>query len=84
MTTIATGTTRARSLSEIELMSQKAGASPPTPYSVAPSVLATAAASMRIAGTARSAAVVEGSPAVSPVRNWIVSPSGLTYCAVAR
>jgi len=30
------------------------------------------------------AAVMDGSPAFSPVWNWIVSPSGLTYWAVAR
>jgi len=42
-------------------------------------VLATAAASARTAGTAIIAAVVDGSPALCPVSNWIVSPSGLTY-----
>jgi hypothetical protein len=84
ITMIATGTTRTRSLSEIWLMSWKAGASPATPYAVAPRVLAAAAASARTAGTAFIAAVVDGSPAFRPVSNWIVRPSGLTYCAVAR
>ena len=44
----------------------------------------TVAASARRAGTAFSAAVLLGSPAVSPVWNWIVVPAGSTYCAVAR
>src|ERR1700722_15141874 len=61
-----------------------AGASPVTPWSVACSVGTTAAASVRTAGTALSAAVVDGSPAVSDASNWIVLPSGDTNCAVAR
>jgi hypothetical protein len=51
---------------------------------VACSVVATVAASARSAGTAFSAAVPLGSPAVSPVSNWIVVPAESTYCAVAR
>jgi hypothetical protein len=44
----------------------------------------TLAASARMAGTALVAAVVDGSPALRPVSNWIVRPSGEMYSAVAR
>ena len=43
-----------------------------------------AAAAWRMAGTAFIAAVEDGSPAFRPASNWIVRPSALTYCAVAR
>ena len=45
---------------------------------------ATVPASARTAGTTFIAAVVDGSPALSPVRNCTVRPSGLMYRAVAR
>src|SRR4029077_7447787 len=44
----------------------------------------TDAAASRTAGTALSAAVVDGSPAASEVWNWIVLPSVETNCCVAR
>ena len=44
----------------------------------------TAAASARTAGMAFMAAVVDGSPALRPVSNCTVRPSGLMYRAVAR
>src|SRR2546429_641224 len=44
----------------------------------------TVAASARTAGMAFIAAVVDGSPALRPVSNWTVRPSGLMYKAVAR
>ena len=47
-------------------------------------VRATAPASARTAGTAFIAAVVDGSPALSPVRNCTAWLSGLMYRAVAR
>src|SRR3984957_11709522 len=84
MTMIAIGMTCARSLLEIELMSYRAGASPATPESVACSVGTMVCASALTAGTALSAAVVDGSPAASDVSNWIVLPSADTNCVVAR
>jgi hypothetical protein len=84
MTMIAIGITCARSLLEIALMSYSAGASPVTPQSVACSTGTTAPAASRIAGTALSAAVVDGSPAASDVSNWIVLPSADTNWEVAR
>src|SRR6266702_3856579 len=65
-------------------MSYKAGASPATPESVACNVPTTVCASVLTAGTAPSAAVVDGSPAASDVSNWIVLPSADTNCVVAR
>ena len=56
----------------------------PTPYALASRVFATVAASVLIDGTAFIAALVDGSPAFRLVSNWIVRPSGLTYCAMAR
>src|SRR5258708_31209015 len=84
MTLIAIGLACARSLLEIELMSYSAGASPVTPESVACSVGAADCAAVRTAGTALSAAVVDGSPAFSDAWNWIVLPSADTNCVVAR
>ncbi len=65
-------------------MSYSAGASPPTPESVAPTVAATRLISARMAGTACRAGVPPGSPAFRPTENCTVRPSALMKLAVAR
>src|ERR1700733_5188275 len=84
MATIAIGMMRFRSLFEMVLMSKRAGASPPTAESVAPTDLATDVVSARIEGTAFIADVVPASPALRLVENCTVRPSLVGYLGVAR
>src|SRR6266516_2689214 len=58
-----------------------AGASPPTAESAAPTERATLVVAMRMAGTAFSAGVLPGFPALSPVEYWagvIAGPAGFS------
>ena len=84
MSTDTIGMIRTRSVPEMWLTSAAKATWPKTPDPVAPAAWATRSTSARIAGTESRTAGLVTSPLAYSTENWIVWPSVLTSCPVAR